>query len=97
MSGNDSPGGDDSLSLSLSTSSSAATKSSGSAPNKELTSIHHLDPKYKNYVTAIDKALKSFEYSSEWHDLISALSKLNKVNRRHFHGVCLLLWLCSGE
>lgn len=32
------------------------------------------------YVNAVDKALKSFEYTSEWADLISALGKLNKVN-----------------
>jgi len=31
------------------------------------------------YVNAVDKALKSFEYTSEWADLISALGKLNKV------------------
>ncbi|KAM9852259.1 protein DOP1A [Aulostomus maculatus] len=37
------------------------------------------DSKYRNYVTAVDKALKNFEYSSEWADLISALGKLNKV------------------
>jgi hypothetical protein len=37
------------------------------------------DSKYKTYVAQIDKALKNFEYSLEWHDLISALSKLNKV------------------
>ncbi|KAM6186211.1 protein DOP1A isoform 2-T2 [Rhynchocyon petersi] len=37
------------------------------------------DTKYRNYVAAIDKALKNFEYSSEWADLISALGKLNKV------------------
>ncbi|XP_023596146.1 protein dopey-1 isoform X3 [Trichechus manatus latirostris] len=37
------------------------------------------DSKYRNYVAAIDKALKNFEYSSEWADLISALGKLNKV------------------
>ncbi|XP_063772963.1 protein dopey-1 isoform X2 [Pseudophryne corroboree] len=35
--------------------------------------------KYRNYVAAVDKALKNFEYSSEWADLISALGKLNKV------------------
>ena len=38
------------------------------------------DAKYRNYVTAVEKALKAFEYSSEWADLISALGKLNKVN-----------------
>jgi len=37
------------------------------------------DSKYRNYVGAVDKALKNFEYSSEWADLISALGKLNKV------------------
>ncbi|XP_055611596.1 protein dopey-1 homolog isoform X2 [Uranotaenia lowii] len=35
--------------------------------------------KYRVYMSNIDKALKNFEYSSEWADLISALGKLNKV------------------
>lgn len=34
---------------------------------------------FHRYVNAVDKALKSFEYTSEWADLISALGKLNKV------------------
>jgi FlaG/FlaF family flagellin (archaellin) len=76
MSGNESPGGDDSSLSSTSTTLTAKSIASSSS----LSSIHQLDPKYKNYVSAIDKALKSFEYSSEWHDLISALSKLNKVS-----------------
>jgi hypothetical protein len=37
------------------------------------------DAKYRNYVQQIDKALKGFEYTSEWADLVSALGKLNKV------------------
>lgn len=37
------------------------------------------DSKYRMYVAAVDKALKNFEYTSEWPDLISALGKLNKV------------------
>ncbi|XP_077977408.1 protein DOP1A-like isoform X2 [Glandiceps talaboti] len=37
------------------------------------------DAKYRAYVAAVEKALKNFEYSSEWADLISALGKLNKV------------------
>lgn len=37
------------------------------------------DHKYRNYATQIEKALKNFEYSTEWADLISALVKLNKV------------------
>uniref|UniRef100_A0A0N4ZN98 Dopey_N domain-containing protein n=1 Tax=Parastrongyloides trichosuri TaxID=131310 RepID=A0A0N4ZN98_PARTI len=35
--------------------------------------------KYKNYVSQVDKALKAFECTNEWADLISALSKLAKV------------------
>ncbi|CAM1295861.1 DOPEY1 (predicted) [Pycnogonum litorale] len=41
------------------------------------------DAKYRSYVSAIDKALKSFEYTTEWADLISALGKLNKVLSSH--------------
>ncbi|KAJ1521187.1 hypothetical protein ONE63_002877 [Megalurothrips usitatus] len=37
------------------------------------------DSKYRVYVSAVDKALKNFDYTSEWADLISALGKLNKV------------------
>lgn len=52
------------------------------------------DSKYRNYVAAVDKALKNFEYSSEWADLISALGKLNKVMiadrpRHEIHGSSL--------
>ena len=41
------------------------------------------DGKFKQYGTAVDKALKSFEYSSEWADLISCLGKLNKVWKKN--------------
>lgn len=41
------------------------------------------DSKYRQFINAIEKALKSFEYSSEWADLISALGKLNKVLQNH--------------
>lgn len=37
------------------------------------------DSKYKSYVSAIEKALKNFESSTEWADLISSLGKLKKV------------------
>lgn len=37
------------------------------------------DSKYRMYIGAVDKALKNFEYTSEWADLIAALGKLNKV------------------
>lgn len=38
--------------------------------------------KYRQYALAIDKALKSFEYTSEWADLVNALGKLNRVSIR---------------
>ncbi|XP_043286527.1 protein dopey-1 homolog isoform X2 [Venturia canescens] len=41
------------------------------------------DSKYRVYVSAVDKALKNFEYTSEWADLIAALGKLNKVLLSH--------------
>ncbi|OAF71519.1 hypothetical protein A3Q56_00724 [Intoshia linei] len=37
------------------------------------------DSKYRMYTSYIDKALKNFEYSSEWADLISAISKIKKI------------------
>ena len=37
------------------------------------------DPKYKQYTNSIEKALRSFETSNEWADLIAALGKLQKV------------------
>lgn len=38
------------------------------------------DSKYRQFINAVEKALRSFEYSSEWADLISSLGKLNKVH-----------------
>lgn len=35
--------------------------------------------KFRAYVSAVDKALKSFENTTEWADLIAALGKLGKV------------------
>jgi len=35
---------------------------------------------FSSYVAAMEKALKNFEYSSDWPDLINALTKLNKVS-----------------
>ncbi|XP_066474998.1 protein dopey-2 [Tiliqua scincoides] len=37
------------------------------------------DYRYRNYSSAVDKALRNFESSSEWADLISSLGKLNKA------------------
>ncbi|XP_058248197.1 protein dopey-2 isoform X2 [Hemibagrus wyckioides] len=37
------------------------------------------DYRYRNYAAVIEKALRNFESSSEWADLISCLGKLNKA------------------
>lgn len=37
------------------------------------------DYRYRNYASVIEKALRNFESSSEWADLISSLGKLNKA------------------
>ena len=37
------------------------------------------DSKYRSYVSQVEKALKAFDNTTEWADLISALAKLNKV------------------
>lgn len=49
------------------------------------------DSKYRMYVAAVDKALKNFEYTSEWADLISALGKLNKVCCKYLRNCYLLI------
>ncbi|CDI96745.1 protein dopey 1 [Echinococcus multilocularis] len=41
------------------------------------------DPKYRSYSVAIDKCLKSFEYSNEWADLISSLVRLIKLIQQY--------------
>lgn len=48
------------------------------------------DPKYRNFMSQMDKALKGFESTSEWADLVNALGKLNKV--RHTIVWILYLW-----
>lgn len=37
------------------------------------------DSKYRAYIAQVEKALRNFESTSEWADLIAALGKLNKV------------------
>lgn len=46
--------------------------------------------KYRKFADNIDKALKQFEYSSDWTDLISALGKLGKVCRYNINLVVIL-------
>ena len=38
------------------------------------------ETKYKQFSAAVERALKGFEVSTEWPDLISSLAKLNKVS-----------------
>ena len=40
------------------------------------------ETKYKQFAAAVERALKGFEVSSEWHDLISSLARLNKASSR---------------
>lgn len=47
--------------------------------------------KYRTYVSAVDKALKSFENTTEWADLISALGKLCKVFFNNLYFVFLIV------
>lgn len=37
------------------------------------------EAKYKQYSHDVERALRNFELSTEWPDLISALTRLNKV------------------
>jgi len=48
-------------------------------PNQDETELISTDPKYRNFAQQVDKALRSFEYTSEWADLVNALGKLNKT------------------
>uniref|UniRef100_A0A8C5MGB8 DOP1 leucine zipper like protein B n=1 Tax=Leptobrachium leishanense TaxID=445787 RepID=A0A8C5MGB8_9ANUR len=47
------------------------------------------DYRYRNYSSVIEKALRNFESSSEWADLISSLGKLNKALQSNLK-YCLL-------
>lgn len=54
------------------------------------------DYRYRHYEGVIEKALRNFESSSEWADLISSLGKLNKVHLSNLSSFSLLfceLWL----
>lgn len=43
------------------------------------------ESRYKNYVVAIERALKQFEGSNEWMDLIRYLDRLKKVRLTNKH------------
>ncbi|WKX89869.1 hypothetical protein Q1695_009037 [Nippostrongylus brasiliensis] len=57
------------------------SSSSGGVAPGDVTAPNplHNTSKYKVYVQAVDRALKTFENPNEWADLISALAKLAKV------------------
>ncbi|VDM70291.1 unnamed protein product [Strongylus vulgaris] len=65
----------------MSSSSGGVVPGDVTAPNP----LHNTS-KYKVYVQAVDRALKTFENPNEWADLISALAKLTKV--------CIYLYFC---
>lgn len=44
----------------------------------------HSELKYRQFASAVERALKSFELSSEWPDLISSLARLNKVRTARY-------------
>ncbi|KAE9552234.1 hypothetical protein FO519_004543 [Halicephalobus sp. NKZ332] len=69
---------------------SDAASTSQSASTGSVASNIQATSKYRAYATAVDKALKSFESTTEWADLISALGKLCKVlqtNSKNFNDV----------
>lgn len=52
--------------------------------------------KYRAYVGAVDKALKAFEATNEWADLISALAKLSRVSQISTMFFCIAKFLIIG-
>ncbi len=50
------------------------------------------DSKYRAYISQVEKALKNFESTSEWADLISALGKLNKVRNKLKFVIAVSYW-----
>lgn len=57
------------------------------------------DSKYRYYSTCMERALRGFENTHEWADLISALTKINKVGfvgsmRMLFMQFNLLIKIC---
>ena len=54
------------------------------------------DSKYRQFIAAVEKALRSFESTSEWADLISALGKLNKVSNRTISRTALKFFKVRG-
>ncbi|KAM8855893.1 protein DOP1B isoform 2-T2 [Spinachia spinachia] len=58
--------------------SSPPPKTDGSIMDPEESELQS-DYRYRSYAAVIEKALRNFESSSEWADLISSLGKLNKA------------------
>ena len=49
-----------------------------SAYNEEANLLSS-DSKFRSYASSMDKALKAFEGTGEWADLINSLAKMQKV------------------
>ena len=43
-----------------------------------------VDPKFQRFGASLERALRTFEITREWHDLISALTRLHKVSHLVF-------------
>ncbi|CAI4227638.1 unnamed protein product [Auanema sp. JU1783] len=57
----------------------SASSGGGFAVENSTNNPVHSSGKYKTYVQAVDKALRTFENPNEWADLISALGRLARV------------------
>lgn len=54
------------------------------------------ETKYKQFSSAVEKALKTFEGLTEWHDLISSLARINKVAVKLCMVVVVKYWDGAG-
>ena len=51
-----------------------------SIPYDDEANLLSSDSKFRSYASNMDKALKAFEGSGEWADLINSLTKIQKVS-----------------
>lgn len=48
--------------------------------SEEEEEVVAVDPKFQRFGASLERALRTFEITREWHDLISALTRLHKVS-----------------
>ena len=56
-----------------------------------------VDPKFQRFGASLERALRTFEISREWHDLISALTRLHKVSHDRLDHSCLCSLFLLGS